>query len=111
MTINLQLARDRLNALKTETEALSKRSHQERQAVKLDQQSVGRLSRMDALQQQAMAQAQERNRAATLVRIDQAFKLIKQEEYGYCLECGQEIVEKRLEIDPTATHCVACIGG
>lgn len=111
MTIDLQLARDRLNALKTETQALSKRSQEERQAVQLDQQSVGRLSRMDAMQQQAMAQAQERNRAAILVRIDQAFKLIEQDEYGYCLGCGEEIAEKRLEIDPTATHCVACIGG
>ena len=58
-----------------------------------------------------MAQAQERNRAATLMRIDQAFKLIEQDEYGYCLACGEEIVAKRLEIDPTATHCVACKGG
>ena len=32
--------------------------------VELDQQSVGRLSRMDALQSQAMAQAQQRRRDA-----------------------------------------------
>lgn len=111
MSIDTKLARDRLNALKTETVALSKRSHENRQAVQLDQQSVGRLSRMDAMQQQAMAQAQERNRAVMLVRIDQAFKLIEQDEYGYCLSCGDEIAEKRLEIDPTATQCVACKSG
>lgn len=111
MTFDPKQTRDRLNALKAETIALSKRSQEERQAVQLDQQSVGRLSRMDAMQQQAMAQAQERNRAATLVRIDQAFKLIEQGEYGYCLSCGDEIAEKRLEIDPTASHCVACKGG
>jgi len=111
MTIKTNQARDRLNALKAETIALSQSSQQARQAVQLDQQSVGRLSRMDALQQQAMAQAQQRSRAATLVRIDQAFKLIEQGEYGYCLGCGEEIVQKRLEIDPTATHCVACKGG
>ena len=34
--------------------------------VELDQQSVGRLSRMDAMQQQAMAQAQERSRQREL---------------------------------------------
>ncbi len=111
MTIDLNIARDRLNALKNETVELSKLSLQERQAVELDQQSVGRLSRMDAMQQQAMAQAQERKRATILIRIDQAFKLIEQGEYGYCLTCGEEIAEKRLEIDPTATHCVACISG
>jgi len=109
--MDLNNARDRLNALKVEIEEMSKNSSSGRQAVVLDQQSVGRLSRMDAMQQQAMAQAQERNRAATLVRIDQAFKLMAQGEYGYCLSCGDEIVERRLEIDPTATHCVACKGG
>ena len=111
MTIDPQQARDRLHALKAETIALSQRSQQERQAVQLDQQSVGRLSRMDAMQQQAMAQAQERHRAVILIRIDQAEKLIAQGEYGYCLACGEKIAEKRLEIDPTATHCVACKGG
>ena len=111
MTQDLNKARDRLNALKIETEEFSRKSASERQAVNLDQQSVGRLSRMDAMQQQAMAQAQERNRTNLLHRIDQALKLIEQEEYGYCLECGEEIAEKRLDIDPTATHCVACITG
>jgi len=111
MTIDLNIARDRLNALKAEIEELSKNSSSDRQAVALDQQSVGRLSRMDAMQQQAMAQAQERNRATTLMRIEQAFKLMTGDEYGYCLSCGEEIAEKRLEIDPTATHCVACKSG
>jgi len=111
MTPDLNKARDRLNALKRETEESSRISSSERQAVHLDQQSVGRLSRIDAMQQQAMAQAQERNRIALLHRIDQAFKLIEQDEYGYCLECGKEIAVKRLDIDPTAIHCVACITG
>ena len=111
MTINLSKARDQLHMLKTEIEAQSESSRSARNVVKLDQQSVGRLSRMDAMQAQAMAQAQERNRMATLARIDQAFKLIEQGEYGYCLSCGDEIAPKRLEIDPTATHCVACKGG
>ncbi len=111
MTIDLKQARDRLNALKAETALLSEKSQLARKAVQLDQQSVGRLSRMDAMQQQAMAQAQERARSAILVRIDQAFRLIEQNEYGYCLGCGDEIAIKRLEIDPTATHCVSCKGG
>ncbi len=111
MTIDLKQARDRLAALKTETIELSQRSQQDRNTVQLDQQSVGRLSRMDAMQQQAMAQAQERNRAATLLRIDQALRLIDQGEYGYCLACGEKIATKRLEIDPAASHCVACKGG
>ena len=109
MTIDLKIASKRLAALRDKTQADSALSKDSRKTVTLDQQSTGRLTRMDAMQQQAMAQAQERNRAATLVRIDQAMKLINDGEYGYCLSCGDEIAEKRLEIDPTATHCVKCI--
>lgn len=111
MTIDTTRAHEQLLKLKAETEEMSKLSLSERATVKLDQQSVGRLSRMDAMQQQAMANAQQRNRDATLVRIDQALRLLDDGEYGYCLSCGDEIAPKRLEIDPTATHCVACKSG
>lgn len=110
LMVDIQRAKARLKQLKREIEEFSALSAGDRSAVALDQQSVGRLSRMDALQRQAMAQAQERNRQALLVRIDQAFKLIDEGEYGFCLSCGEEIAEKRLEIDPSATHCVACKG-
>ena len=108
MAIDEKLARERLEARKRELEALSEMSAGDRAAVTLDQQSIGRLSRMDALQQQAMSQAQERARAGELIRIDQAFRRLKDGEYGYCGECGEEIPDKRLEIDPSASHCVKC---
>ncbi|MGI9462631.1 MAG: TraR/DksA family transcriptional regulator [Aestuariivirgaceae bacterium] len=111
MAIDEKLARQRLNARKAELEELSQISSDDRATVTLDQQSVGRLSRMDALQQQAMAQAQERARAAELVRIDQALRRVEEGEYGYCQECGEEIAPKRLEIDPSASNCVKCAGG
>ncbi|MGI9400479.1 MAG: TraR/DksA family transcriptional regulator [Rhizobiaceae bacterium] len=78
------------------------------QTVELDQQAVGRLSRMDALQAQAMAQAQERKRNADLVRIDMALRRLEEGEYGYCAECGEEIPDARLEIDPMAERCINC---
>ena len=111
MAIDEKLARERLEARRAELQELSKISAGDRAAVALDQQSVGRLSRMDALQQQAMSQAQERARAAELIRIDQAFRRLADGEYGYCLECGEEIPDKRLEIDPSASHCVKCTKG
>ena len=97
-------------ALKRELEALSALSADDRAAVALDQQAVGRLSRMDALQQQAMAQAGERARARDLHRIDAALRRIEDGEYGYCSECGEEIAEKRLAVDPMASLCIACAG-
>lgn len=80
----------------------------DRAPVELDQTSVGRLSRMDAMQQQAMAAAQSRRRAARLRALEAAIRRIEMEEFGWCESCGEAIPEGRLQIDPTATRCVAC---
>ena len=82
----------------------------DRAPVELDQTSVGRLSRMDAMQQQAMAAAQARRRAARLRALEAAIRRIDADEFGWCEACGEPIAEGRLEIDPTATRCVACAG-
>ena len=76
--------------------------------VELDQTKVGRLSRMDAMQAQAMALASEQRREQTLRRIDAALKRIEDDEYGYCLQCDELINPKRLEFDPTVTLCIEC---
>jgi DnaK suppressor protein len=110
MPVDPEKARERLLALRGEIEAASRQSEGYRAPVGLDQQSVGRLSRMDALQQQAMAQASERARARELQRIDAALRRIEDGEYGWCAECGEAIAERRLEVDPCASHCVNCAG-
>ena len=79
-----------------------------RDTVELQQDSVGRLSRMDALQQQAMAQATERRRAAEGLRIKAALERIDDGEWGYCLSCGEEIAEARLRHDPSIPTCIKC---
>lgn len=108
MSVDSKIARQRLVSLKNELEALRVLSEDARATVTLDQQSVGRLSRMDALQGQAMAQASERQRMAELAKINAALKRLDGDEYGECLECGEEIPEKRLDIDPAAALCVKC---
>ena len=57
-----------------------------------------------------MAQTTERQRAVEISRIDAALKRLDDGEYGACIECGEDIAEKRLEIDPAATHCINCAG-
>ncbi len=79
--------------------------------VVLDQQSVGRLSRMDALQQQAMANATQTRRGQQSLRIDAALRRMKEAEFGYCADCGEDIPIKRLELDPTVVTCVSCAAG
>lgn len=76
--------------------------------VELDQTRVGRLSRMDALQGQAMSQERERRRVIQLQKIGAALKRIEHDDYGYCAECGEEIAFKRLEFDPATTLCFNC---
>jgi len=76
--------------------------------VTLDQSRVGRLSRMDALQTQAMAQASHRQREVALRRVLAALRRIEAGEFGYCVACGEAIDPRRLEVDPAAPRCVRC---
>ena len=108
MTINNDTARKRLTDRQLELQRHSDISKQARDTVTLDQQSVGRLSRMDAMQQQAMAEANERAREAELSRIRAALKRLDDGDYGYCLDCGEQIADKRLAIDPGAALCITC---
>lgn len=76
--------------------------------VELDQSRVGRLSRMDALQAQAMAKASGNRRDASLQRITAALKRVDDGDYGLCLCCEEPINPKRLEFDPTVRFCIDC---
>ena len=66
-------------------------SAKDRDPVTLDQESVGRLSRIDAMQVQAMALAQKRRRKAERAGIAAALQRIEEGEFGYCIECGDQI--------------------
>ncbi|MGV6853306.1 MAG: TraR/DksA family transcriptional regulator [bacterium] len=76
--------------------------------VILDQSCTGRLSRMDAMQQQAMAIALEQRQPLQLRKIEEALLRIQQKEYGLCLRCQEPISSGRLNFDPTVTLCIEC---
>ena len=99
-----QQLRTRLNELK-QLDSMSKGA---RATVKLDQTAVGRLSRMDAMQNQQIAAETGRQRRLEIQRIQSALKRISNEEYGECLRCGEEIDLRRLEVDPSTTLCIDC---
>lgn len=103
--------RARLEAMQADLDAAGKRGREGQKTVELDQQSVGRLARMDALQNQAMAQAGGRARSVQARRIAAALARIEEGSYGECLDCGEDIPEKRLELDPTAPLCISCASG
>jgi DnaK suppressor protein len=103
--------RQRLLELRAELSALTAIGDEAAQTVELDQTKVGRLSRMDALQAQAMSKATNQRREATLRGIEAALKRIDRGGYGECHLCGEYINPKRLEFDPTAKLCIECAAG
>ncbi len=110
-SLDLDPLRARLMAEADELRARGEASREDRAPVTLDQQSVGRLSRMDALQVQEMAKASEGRRQARLRQIQAAIQRIDDGEYGECLNCGEPIGAKRLELDPAVPTCIKCARG
>ena len=76
--------------------------------VQLDQQMVGRLSRMDAMQQQQMAAANATHIKAHLVSVRRALQSIEEGSFGYCRECDDPIAWPRLKARPDSLLCIAC---
>lgn len=101
------IATARLEALEAEERMASGLSED----VTLDQQSVGRLSRMDAIQRRAMADATAARRRAETARLGRALRRIDDPEYGWCDACGEPIPLARLKLDPSLARCAACMRG
>lgn len=76
--------------------------------VKLDQQSTERLSRMDAMQTQQMDLEQQRRLQRQLTAIHMAQKRIAEDDFGYCIQCGEDISFKRLDANPCIVKCINC---
>lgn len=107
-SVDQNSVRAQLEERKKELEALSEISAASRDTVALDQTSVGRVSRIDAIQQQELALATERNRVRDLARVEGALRRLADGEYGDCIVCGEPISEKRLALDPAVPTCIAC---
>ena len=103
-----QAARRRLTEKQAQLRALAESTSAARKPVELDQSRVGRLSRMDAIRDQAMALEIARRREIERVRIDAALQRLDSGAYGECLNCGEDIAPKRLELDPATPVCIAC---
>jgi DnaK suppressor protein len=100
--------RSRLLALRATLEQVAATGAASSAVVELDQSAVGRLSRMDAMQAQAMSQASGRRREHQQHSITAALSRLDKGEFGDCRECGEPIARKRLEFDPTAVLCIGC---
>ncbi len=107
-TEEIEAARSRLQTLRAELMKLREGARDAGRPVELDQTSVGRLSRMDAMQAQQMAREADRRREQQLAAIDGALRRLDRGEYGYCFVCQEEIDARRLAVDPAVTRCLRC---
>ncbi|MEH6568558.1 MAG: TraR/DksA family transcriptional regulator [Halioglobus sp.] len=105
----LDIYRKALITLREELGQLITDSRDAAATVTLDQSMVGRLSRMDAMQAQQMAQETARRRQLQLQKIDNALRHIDAGDYGHCFKCGDELTAARLNFDPASTRCVGCM--
>lgn len=99
--------KNKLKELETAHEATA----ESRAPVTLDQTTSGRLTRMDAIQTQAMALETDRRRAIEIKRIQAALQRLEEGEFGYCLSCGDQIEPKRLGNNPSTPTCINCASG
>lgn len=109
--IDIAAMKARLLEMKAELETLANEHEHDSDVVELDQTTQGRLSRIDALQGQAMAQEVARRREAEIRRIDAALKRIEDGEFGHCVSCDEDIQLKRLDFDPSVPNCINCARG
>lgn len=78
--------------------------------VELDQAAVGRLSRMDSLQNQGMAKGLRERELVRLAQIQEAIKRLDAGTYGICTGCSGAVVFERLLVFPESATCSRCGG-
>jgi len=107
-TEQLEHFRQQLLSQRDALKASQQQAQHSTEPVELDQSSVGRVSRVDAMQSQSMAIETTRLRQQHLRQITTALALIESGDYGYCERCDNEIDPRRLAIDAAVTRCVSC---
>lgn len=108
MLLDLESFRLRLSAELNEARETLAQAGLSAGTVALDQASVGRLSRMDALQQQAMALGLQERMGVRIRRIEAALARLDAERFGKCCQCGSDVEPARLQADATTVFCANC---
>ncbi|MFP3949366.1 MAG: TraR/DksA family transcriptional regulator [Gemmatimonadota bacterium] len=111
MPLNPEMLEDLRTELERQLRRLEKSmamSEEASRPVELDQQAVGRLSRMDSLQSQHMSQNLHEREQARYTAVRAALVRMDAGEYGICVECGAEIPYGRLMVVPEAERCPSC---
>ena len=70
--------------------------------------AIGRVSRMDAINNRSVNEAALRQLERELAALEKALLRMRDEKYGKCMQCGQDIPTERLMLMPGAIRCVRC---
>lgn len=99
-----------LTALEGELLAFIEAVASSTETVELDQGQQGRLSRIDAMQAQKMAIAQQTRATVRLERVRNILETKADDEFGCCGECEEPIPLPRLLARPDSVLCIECAG-
>lgn len=108
MNAELNSIEDRLKTLHQSVEQSLSMARENAATVILDQSSVGRISRMDAMQQQAMASFQRERMLIQQRRLSAALERKEAGTLGMCCQCELPIPLDRLLNDPATPFCADC---
>lgn len=103
----LEQFRERLEASKHAIKALLSQTEADSRPVDLDL-PTGRLTRIDAIQMQGMAQMNRHQLDIRRQQVDVALLALDAGNYGLCRSCKQPIGWERLEVLPETPFCIAC---
>ena len=91
----------------SQVEGYLKSSEDAAAAVSPDK-GLGRLSRMEAMQDQQLVMEMRRRKKRQLAEIKSALSRLEMDNFGICIFCGTEISSKRLEVAPETEICIRC---
>lgn len=99
---------DDLRALRAELEADLRATSAAARPVEFDQQAIGRVSRIDAIQHQQMARASTERARSRLALVKRALAALDLDDYGRCRRCEEAIGFRRLKARPESPICLRC---
>ena len=70
--------------------------------------AIGRISRMDAINNKSVVEASIRNLEKKLKGLEYALQNLHKPEFGFCAKCKQPIPEGRILLMPESRFCVKC---
>jgi DnaK suppressor protein len=71
--------------------------------------AIGRISRMDAINNKSVFDASLRNIETRLEQLSQIKQIVQNQDYGICIQCHQSIPFERLKLRPEIRLCANCL--